>query len=411
MADPSDPLAFRVLRINQGKDFVQLHQFGSRSPWLGKSHASGAAIGPNAAKCTIFGPVALSAIFSADPAHAHVKWFSAYDLSMPPEPLTSLINPLFIGAVLLSICFVIVMFWLDAWLALSPVYTEYIRRFEHWREASPDLLRIGLGLFLWALWLLGGIILTPELKIGGTYISWVQFCLSLCTLTWPTTLIAGVGVLGLYAYGIHDYGVFHMMDYPLFVGIAVYLIIHSVRQERFYRHADVILVVSLSATLLWGAVEKWLYWPWAMLLLEKHSYLALGMDHHTYIILAGFVEFVAAFLVLFGRTSQILSSMALIGIFSSAIAEFGKIDAVGHLMIILTLLVIILDGVDAPACGQFARMQLRLCRVISVSLTFSTFLFLYVFIYSSMYQLTSSVYKPARRQVTTNYLLSQGAKK
>ncbi|MET2831205.1 hypothetical protein [Mesorhizobium shangrilense] len=356
-------------------------------PGRGKILPSGAACRSCAARIMLLYAVAFLVALGTDPAFAHVKWFSAYDLGMPPQPLTSLINPLFIGSVLLSMCFVIVMFWFDAWLASWPAYADYMRRFEHWRRASPDLLRIGLGLFLWALWLLGGIILTPELRISSTYIGWLQFFLALCTLTWPTTLISGAGLIGLYAYGIHDYGVFHMMDYPLFLGIAVYLIIQSARLERFYRHADMILVVSLSATLLWAAVEKWLYWSWTMLLLEKHSHLALGIDHHEYIILAGFVEFVAAFLVLFGRASQILASIVLLAIFTSAIAEFGKIDAVGHLMIILALVVIILDGVATTAHGNFARRQLRVSRAGTAPLAFSAFLFLYVFAYSLMYQL------------------------
>src|SRR5258705_2867676 len=71
----------------------------------------------------------------------------------------------------------------------------------------------------------------------------------------------------------------------------------------------------------------------------------MGFEPHTYMMLAGFVEFNVTFMAL--NSASLLSravSLVLVSIFLLAIFKFGMIDAVGHLLIIAILFVLIVHG-------------------------------------------------------------------
>jgi hypothetical protein len=93
-----------------------------------------------------------------------------------------------------------------------------------------------------------------------------------------------------------------------------------------------------------ASVEKWAHPQWTHPLLESHSGLAMGLDRSFYMIAAGVVEFSLAFALIWTPLIRRLAAVALSFMFVGAIFEFGKIDAVGHLMIILILLAIAVDG-------------------------------------------------------------------
>jgi len=277
-------------------------------------------------------------------AYAHVKWFAAYDVAAPPEPLSAVFSSQFIGFLFFTAYVLAVVFLIDCVLADRGWNKLVDMFFDRFRPYSPDILRICLGAFLLCLWLRGGIILTPELKTDSAWIPWFQLVLAICTISWRTTFITGIGLFVLYGIAIYEYGVFHLMDYPLFLGIAVYLGIRSLDIERLAPYALSILYVSTVQTLLWASIEKWAYWNWTMPLLETHREITFGIDPRAYIMLAGFVEFAATYVLLVGRLSQRASAFALLVIFIAAIVDFGKLDAVGHLMIIATLAVFVING-------------------------------------------------------------------
>ena len=289
---------------------------------------------------------ALAAAFSLMPcaAYAHVKWFAAYDVAAPPEPLLSVFSSQFIGFLFLTAYVLFAVFLIDCVLADRGWEKPLEAVFDRFRPYSPEILRISLGAFLLCLWLRGGIILTPELKTDSAWISWFQLFLAMCTIFWRTTFITGIGIFVLYAIATYYYGVFHLMDYPLFLGIAIFLMIRSLEIEALKPYSLSILYAATAQTLLWASIEKWAYWNWTMPLLETHSDITLGIDPRAYIMLAGFVEFAATYLLLVGRISQRASALALLVIFVAAIVDFGKLDAVGHLMIIATFLVILIHG-------------------------------------------------------------------
>jgi hypothetical protein len=289
---------------------------------------------------------ALAAGSLTDPAFAHVKWFNdEYCVTCKPPQVISVFNGFWF---ILLVCFSL--------MTLSAFIFDraYLDRANEWTErklrllkASPeDYLRVGLGIFLVCLWWNSGILLTPELHTTNKLLPWLQLGLALTTASWTTTWIACVGLLFLYCFALTEYGVFHLLDYPIFLGIAAYLAIHSLRLNRLLPFAGSVLVTAVSGTLLWASFEKWVYWVWTVPLLAEHSTMTLGMNPKTFIVLAGFVEFFLAYFLLAGRFLGRVSALILLLMFASAVFDFGLIDLVGHLLIIISLIVIILQGVQ-----------------------------------------------------------------
>jgi len=291
------------------------------------------------------------------PAAAHVKWFNGdYCVGCSPEALDHVFDTrwiwLFALFALVSLC----AFVIDR-LCAETANRWFDRLVEHFQVPPEDYLRVGLGVFLLCLWTQSGILLTPELRTSNPAISWFQLALAATTLSWRTTWIAGCGVFVLYGLALQQYGLFHMLDYPIFLGIAAYLAIHSLRPARLMPFAGSVLVTAVSATLLWASFEKWAYWVWTMPVVAQHPEIDFGLNPKAYIVLAGFVEFFLAYFLLGGRFFGRLAAFGLLLIFVSAIFDFGKIDAIGHLLIILSLVVIILQGTQ-PVTDIVTRPKL-----------------------------------------------------
>ena len=321
-------------------------------------------------------------------AAAHVKWFAAYDVAAAPAALTEVFSQTFIAVLALSALLMAVCFIYDGLAAENGLERRIDEIFEPLKGYGPDILRIGLGAFFLCLWLLGGILLTPELKTGSEAISWFQLLLALSTIWWRTTFLAAIGVVILYGVAVINYGVFHLIDYPIFLGIAGYLTIHSLDWTRLKPYALSILYAAVAQTLLWASIEKWAFASWTLPLLAQHDGITLGIDHRVYVMLAGFVEFVAAFLLLFGRLSQRLAAAMLLGIFLAAVIDFGKIDAVGHLMIIVSLLVMTIEGNTIVNRAVQGRIQSLAVGGLRLAVTYVGFILLFFLMYYGTHSLT-----------------------
>jgi hypothetical protein len=282
--------------------------------------------------------------FIAFPADAHVKWFCAYDVTVPPLPLNQVLTPTFL---LIAVGFAILLFVgfaLDraavrsGWSAVLDRFAAKTARFQ------SATVRAGVGVFFFSLWSLGGIILTPELQTASSVIPWIQLAIAVGTLTKWTSLLSGLGILGLYGFAERQYGFFHLMDYPVFIGIAIYLILTPFQRRGRLDLRMPILYATAGFTLMWAAIEKFGYPMWTEPLLIEHSRITLGMDFDVFMIMAGFVEFTLAFFLITGTALLRLGTFYLFFIFAVAIIDFGMIDAVGHLLIIVALGIMTLNG-------------------------------------------------------------------
>ena len=95
---------------------------------------------------------------------------------------------------------------------------------------------------------------------------------------------------------------------------------------------------------MWGAIEKWAYPQWTFPLLAERPYLTFGLLPADFMIVAGFVEFAFAYYILTGFGLLRLAILGLGTIFAASNLDFGKIDAIGHLPILIAMAAMFLHG-------------------------------------------------------------------
>ena len=274
-------------------------------------------------------------------AWAHVKWFEPYDVTRSPMPIRSVMTTHF---TLVLAGFVLLVF---GGFMLDRLATRSGRRFTglERREASEEkVLRAGIGAFFMALFTMGGIILTPELHTEAEWPAWLQLGIAASMLSARACVLGSVGILALYAYGIAQYGVFHLADYLMFPGIAAYMALTSCPSERLRALRVPILYATVCSSLMWAAIEKWAYPQWTYPLLAARPYLTLGIPADDFMVVAGYVEFALAFYILTGLGLLRLGIAGLGLIFVSAILDFGRLDAIGHLPTIACLAAMFVHG-------------------------------------------------------------------
>jgi hypothetical protein len=300
-------------------------------------------------------PLALGATAALMPAtaEAHVKWFCAFDVSLPPRAVADVLDATFfwIGAVFAVLLFL--GFLLDrlahdsAWDAAVDRFLAPLAGFEE------KFMRVGVGAFFTCLWVKGGVILTPELSTTSELIPWLQFVFAACTIWRRTCLITGLGIIGLYLHAASIYGYFHLVDYPVFLGIATYMILTGLNRPR-YRLP--IIYLTAGITLMWAGIEKFGYPHWTLPLLVEHSRITFGIDFDIYMLLAGFVEFSLAYFLITGTAILRLGAFYLLFIFCAAVIDFGKLDAIGHMLIIIALTIMCFRG-KTPLQQLFVRQE------------------------------------------------------
>jgi uncharacterized membrane protein YphA (DoxX/SURF4 family) len=251
-------------------------------------------------------------------------------------------------------------------------------------------LRLGVSGFFASVFAYGCLndwmILTPELHTQTTWVCWVQLAVALFALTRRTAVLAGAGIVLLYGYGVAAYGLFHMLDYPIFLGVAAHLIIDSLYGPEKQGPAIAIMRISAGVTLLWASIEKFAFPEWSFVLLAQRPGMAFGLNPEFFMVAAGFVEFCAAYLLIVGTVSARAAALLLLFFFVSAIIPFGVIDAIGHSVIIVVLLLLALS--ENPSAARFGSRLGFATRATLHAGTFSATLLLFVGLYYGGYYLS-----------------------
>lgn len=289
-------------------------------------------------------------ILYAAEASAHVKWFSTFVVADSPRSLDYLQLPDFKLLVVLSLLILALGCLLEE-SPLGPRVMNAIDRVTVWLRTDIDrIVRTVCALFFIALWSMGGIILTPELKTTSQLVPWLQFAIAI-TLIWRVTSpLAALGIVVLFGLAVWNYGVFHLADYPIFLGIAAYLALTGLQRDFFGVRPLDIMRWATGITLMWASVEKWAYPQWSFPLIAEHPSLTLGFESGFFMLAAGVIEFVLAFALLWTPLVRRFAAIILAGMFVGACFEFGKLDVIGHTGIIVVLLAIV---------GDDARMEVR----------------------------------------------------
>jgi hypothetical protein len=128
---------------------------------------------------------------------------------------------------------------------------------------------------------------------------------------------------------------------------------------------------------MWPSMEKFLYPSWIAPILAEHPELTLGLDVSTVITAAGVVEFGLAFALFWTPLVRRFAAAALALLLFSATFDFGKMDGIGHLMIIALLLLVFAD----PGRKQAS------CRPAVAPLVGGTTLVAVIFLYAGFHTL------------------------
>ena len=160
---------------------------------------------------------------------AHVKWFVDYRLETPPRAALGVVS----GAYFVGFCLAVgpLMFavaFLDR-AAQRECFQQGHPATERTSPYFPLVLRLGVSAFFTTVFAYGclgrSMILTPELHTHQDWICWVQLALA-ALVVFPRTMgFAGLGIVFLYFFAVSQYGLFHMLDYPIFLGVAGFLIL------------------------------------------------------------------------------------------------------------------------------------------------------------------------------------------
>jgi uncharacterized membrane protein YphA (DoxX/SURF4 family) len=322
---------------------------------------------------------------------AHVKWFVNYDLLSPPRPAFGVLSSrYFILFAFFVATLIFVISLVDNYLTRRTPVLERRRGILVERVAKhfPLLLRWGVSAFFTAVFVYGCLhdwmILTPELRTHSGWICWVQLAIAICALNSRSAVISGVGIIFLYGFGISQYGFFHMLDYPIFLGVAAFLIVHSIYGEKKQEWAVSAVRICTAVTLLWASIEKFAFPEWSFMLMAQRPGLALGFDPEFYMIAAGFVEFCAAFLLIAGSLAARAAALVLLMMFTSAIVPFGVIDGIGHSVIIVVLLLLVFS--DNRVAELFSiRRSNTLTATLRTSVYFGALLVFFFLYYASYY--------------------------
>src|SRR5262247_1690994 len=319
----------------------------------------------------------ISAVPLASVAAAHVKWFATCEPSDNPIPLRAVLTERFwLFAALFTLLFYLACKVEET--TVGAFLTGFFdRTTRSLRDRADVLLRAAAAVSFALLWAHGTVVLTPELKGNAVWLSAIQALIAIYLAARPTLPAAAAGIIVLYGYGVATYGLFHMLDYPIYLGLAVYFALSVTDNPGVHALRTSFLRWTVALSLLWPAMEKFLYPAWIAPIAIEHPELTLGFDLATVTTAAGVVEFGLAFALFWTPLIRRLGALALALLLFAATFDFGKIDAIGHLMIIAVLLAVVAE----PGAAN-AR-----CRPVLALIASGIALLAAIFLYSGIHTL------------------------
>lgn len=281
-------------------------------------------------------------------AQAHVKWFArdATASSIPLAPELVVSHPFFLLMALLSLTAMALAGLVDQRLSrrngLMQTWVTYLDKTA--AKYTAIGLRWSLSAFFAVCILFYGdapVYLTPELHAHNSLVGPLQTLIVITLLSRRTAWLGALGIALLYMGAVMEYGWFHLLDYPIFLGAAAFIALDTLSAGMRLDKALALLRLATGITLMWASAEKWFYPWWSYTMLDQQlAGLRGGLPQHSFMIAAGFVEFCCAYALLFGRVSVQLAAWALLLPFLAAIPVFGEIDAIGHAPILAVLIVL-----------------------------------------------------------------------
>jgi hypothetical protein len=273
-------------------------------------------------------------------AAAHVKWFVNCNVSDNPLPVQAVFTTTFF----VFFGLFLILLYLGCVAERTVLGANVSRLLDHHtaelHRRADDLLRSVAAVSFALLWADGGLIITPELKANSIWLTAIQLLIPIYMFGRATLPAAGAGIIVLYGYGVATYGLFHMLDYPVFLGLGVFFALSASQNARLLAFRFDFLRWTVACSLLWPSIEKFVYPGWIAPIAITHPEITLGFDVPTVVTAAGVVEFGLSFALFWTPMIRRLAALILVAVLTAATFDFGKVDGIGHLMIIAILIVV-----------------------------------------------------------------------
>lgn len=292
-----------------------------------------------------FLPATSAMLALATPAQAHVKWFAPYIVGAPPQPIgVTLANTWFWAGLILVLVFFLATRAIEKSGVGEAVLKSMDRMTDPLWQRIDEFVRVVIAAFFVAIFAVGGVYLTPDLKTPAEWVSWAQLLIAGLIFSRKTQPIAAAGIIGLWLLALRDYDIFHLLDYlALGVGVAAYLVLEASAKPEWRKHRFEALRWGVAIALMWSSLEKFAYPDWFYPLVEEKPFLTFGMPRDVFIPMAGVAEFTMGFGLIWTPLVRRLSAVALFVIFNAAVYPFGRVDLIGHALIMAIIVAIAAD--------------------------------------------------------------------
>lgn len=305
-------------------------------------------------------------------AWAHVKWFVREDGSDSIVHFSFSETTVQIWTAIILVC-VGVAVLLDRYLPEPP--RQFLEFAERYRPRILRLFQVLVGLALLVTALQGAII-APHLAgvgSGGLLLRFVEGAIGLLLIADRAVWLAAVMMIGLFLVGMLQFGFVSSLEYFNFLGVALFLLIHSLADAQRFAflkpYALPLLRVHTGIALgVLAWTEKLIDPALAVRFLEQNQVnfmQALGIELFTnrfFVLCAGCTELIFALIFALGLVTRI-NTLALAGFLVSSNLYFflvGKtseafLELTGHLPIFAIAILLICYG---------AGPRLRLTRLL-----------------------------------------------
>lgn len=289
--------------------------------------------------------LAIAMILMPMAAAAHVKWFAPYIVGAAPVPLVqTLTNTWFWAGIALVLIFLVATRFFERSTSGQSVLDTFDRVTDPLWLRLDDFVRIMVAGFFIAIFAVGGVYLTPDLKTPSEWVSWLQLLIAVGIISRRTMPLSAAGIIFLWLFALFDYDLFHLLDYlALGVAVAAYLVLEASDQPEWRKHRFEVLRWGVAIALMWSSLEKFAYPEWFHPLVLEKPFLTFGLPRDVFIPMAGVAEFTMGFGLLATPLVRRLSAIALFVIFNTAVYPFGRVDLMGHALIMAILVVIAVD--------------------------------------------------------------------
>ena len=278
-------------------------------------------------------------------ASAHVNWFAPYIVDAAPAPIMrTLTDPWFWTGIILVLAFFIATRLVERTAFGERTLDAMDRATNPLWFRLDDFVRIMIAGFFVAIFSVGGVYLTPDLKTPAEWVSWLQLMIAAGIVSRKTMPFSAAGIIFLWVLALRDYDPFHLLDYlALGVAVAAYLVLEASDRPDWRKHRFKVLRWGVAIALIWSSLEKFAYPEWFYPLVDEKPFLTFGLPRDIFIPMAGVAEFTMGFGLLATPLVRRLSALALLVIFITAVYPFGRVDLIGHALIMAIIIVIAAD--------------------------------------------------------------------